>query len=575
MSLTSSLLIGRSALNASQVALQVTGNNIANAATPGYSRQRILLDPMSGSQLRTGVFLGNGVGVEAVRRVVNPALVSRLRSSLAQEAAANVEVNISQTIQALTNELTDADLSSQLTSLFNAFSELANNPASSATRASVIQQGQSLANFARNLRSDLLGERERIETELRANVDRVDGLLGEIAQLNQAITDSEVGQGEDGSLRDQRDALIDELASLADVTVTQRENGSVDVLIDSVPVVLGSVSRGLQVEERMIAGELRLRVKTIQDEESLNITSGTIGALIEQRNVALEATLEDLDDVVSQLIFQVNRLHTSGRPEGRLTSLLGNLAVPVADQTVALNDPANTTFADMPFYAENGSFTVVVHDQNGGSSEHEIVIDLNGVDAGSQTTANDTSLADIVADLNAIPNLNASLTPGGELQLTTDAGYDVSFQDDSSGVLAVLGINTFFEGTSASDVGVRQELLDDPTMLVVGDGAGGNHVANGIAGLRDLRLDAFNDTSLSDRWLETVERNAVKARGAITRFESLSSVRQSLEAQEAALSGVSLDEESVNLITYQQQYSGAARFVSLVNDLTNTLISLV
>ncbi|GAB4544234.1 MAG: flagellar hook-associated protein FlgK [Phycisphaerales bacterium] len=577
MSLTSSLLIGRSALSASQVALQVTGNNIANAATPGYSRQRVLLDPIQGRRITSNSFAGNGVGVESVRRVVNPALAQRLRSSISQESSAGIEVNITSAIENITRELTGADLSSQLSAFFNSFSELANNPASGATRATVIEQGAGLATFVRNMRADLLQERGLIENELRISTLRADEILGDIADLNRAITTSEVGSGEDGSLRDQRDALLDELSSLIDITVIEQDSGSIDVLTDSTPLVQGTTSRGLELDIRSVASGTQIRVRTKEDPETITSSGGTLNTLIEQYNEGVTATVDDLNDVVSELIYRVNRLHSVGRPDARSTDVSGTLDVPVADRTLAFNDPTNATFSGLPFTIENGQLTIRVTDSDGVYQDTVIDIDLDGIDnTGAAGFGDDTTLDSLVSDINAqVSNLTVSINPDGTLRFVADPGFDFSFAEDTSGVAAVLGLNTFFTGMDASDVGVRAELQDDPSRLILGFSDGSNETALAIANLRDQPLERFAGSTLQNKWLERVESNAVSASSARARFEALSSVRVSLEAQERALSGVSLDEESINLITYQQQYNGAARFIATVDELTNLLISLV
>lgn len=577
MSLTSSLLIGRTALSASQVALQVTGNNIANAATPGYSRQRINLDPVLGRRISNNSFVGNGVGVQSVRRVVNPALTQRLRSSISQEAAAGIEVNIATSVENITRELTGADLSSQLTAFFNAFSELANNPASGATRSTVIEQGASLASFTRDMREDLLQQQGLIENEIRISAQRADQILGEIAGLNLAITTSEVGQGEDGNLRDQRDALLDELSGMIDITIVESESGSVDVLTDSTPLVLGTTSRGIEFEVRTVNGQPDLRIRTKLNPETVTSSGGTLNTLIGEYDTGLTATIDDLNEVVSELIYRVNRLHSVGRPDARSTDVTGTLDVPLADRALAFNDPANTTFAGLPFQIENGQLTIRVTGPDGSSADTTIDVDLDGIDnTGAPGFSDDTTLDSLVADINAqVSNLTVTINADGTLHWVADPGYDFSLAEDTSGAAAVLGINTFFTGSDSSDVEVRSELQDDPSRLILGFEDGSNETALAISALRDQGQERFDGVSFNSRWLETVERNAVNASSAKARFEALSSVRQSLESQEQALTGVSLDEESINLITFQQQYNGAARFIATVDELTNLLLSLV
>jgi flagellar hook-associated protein 1 FlgK len=157
----------------------------------------------------------------------------------------------------------------------------------------------------------------------------------------------------------------------------------------------------------------------------------------------------------------------------------------------------------------------------------------------------------------------------------SDAGYDVSFGDDSSGALAVLGINTFFQGTTGLDIALRDEVAANTELVSVGYGPGENTTALAIAQLREAKLTSLSGRTLMEQWGAAVESTSVRASAATTRHEALSTVRASLEAQQAAISGVSLDEESINLITFQQQYAGAARFISVVDELTQLLINLV
>lgn len=576
MGLTSSLIIGQSALAASQLALQVTGNNIANVGAPGYHRQNVNLAPSRSSQESASIFVGRGVGVQDIRRAIDPGLQTRLRNSLSDEQSAVIDRSVLGQIESILNELSGSDLSSELAKFFNAFSELANNPASTVNRASVVEQGASLAGFIRRMRSDLLGTRTQIDDQLASDVSRADGLLNEIASLNLAVVSAELGGGTDGGLRDQRDALVAELAAMIDLTVIERDSGSVDLLVGSTPVLLGTESRGLTFDLRTENDELVASVRITATNEPVRIDSGAIGARLAQRDATIEQTIDDLDALASNVIFEVNKLHVSGRPTRPITDVIGWQVVAPADQVLAFNDPTNETFADLPFSPRNGGFDVVITDSAGNQSATRINVDLDGVDnTGAAGYADDTSLSDLVASLNAITNLNASITPNGQLRLTTDAGFDVSFKNDSSGIMAVLGVNTYFEGKDAVDIAVRSDIQADPLKLIVGLASGTNETAMAITGLRDRALDALGGDTISNSWLKTVERQAVQATAAETRLEAASTVRSSLEAQYAGVSGVSLDEESINLINYQQSYQGAARFISVVNELMQVLLDLV
>lgn len=578
MSLSGSLLIGQSALTASQIALQVAGNNIANASTPGYSRQIAHLSTLRGTQFNTNTFVGRGVQVAGVNRAIDEALVQRLRNARSDTQAAQTEQQALSQIESLLNELTGSDLSSQLSEFFNAFSEMANSPGASVTRSTVIEQGASLSSYIRELRSQLTRQQGQVDTQVRIATERADTLLAQVAELNLAVTDAELGglAAEEGNLRDQRDAIISELADMMDITVLEQASGAVNILVGSTPVVFGDTSRGLTTIVRIVGGQPELRVATKLNQEEVNIESGRIGGLLSQRDGAIGQTIDSLDKLASALIFEVNRAHAQGRPGVELQDTTGWLRLPAADQSLALNDPNNGTLADLPYGPTNGSFRVVMTDQSGNRHEQLILVDLDGIDnTGASGFSDDMSMEDLRDALNAVPNLNAQITASGQLRIFTDTGYEVSFRDDTSGILATFGINTYFEGSDATDIRVRQQLRDDPNLLVVGHESGTNENALAIANLRDTAVASLSGDSLSGAWLKTVDRIAVQSNSANARAQALATVQQSLEAQQAAVSGVSLDEEAINLINYQQQYQGAARFISVVNELTQVLLNLV
>ncbi|TVQ59739.1 MAG: flagellar hook-associated protein FlgK [Phycisphaerales bacterium] len=576
MSLSGSLQIGRSALTASQLAIQVAGNNLANAATPGYSRQVAHLVPLRGPTDASGASTGRGVQVVEVRRAIDNALQARLNDSVSREHAALANQGALAQIESLLNELTGAGLSSELSQFFNAFSELANNPAGSETRAVVVEQGVTLASFVRSLRSDLVNTQRQFDEQLSVSVRRADELLSQIAGLNRSIVESEQGRSTANELRDRRDALVHELSGLMEISTVEQNNGAIDVLVGSTPVVLGANSRGVSFVRENVNGELSVRIIVKSNEETLKVKSGSIGALMGQRTGTLRTTIDELDRIAGAVIHEVNTLHASGAPGRPLRDTTGWLKVGAADRSLSFNDPTNQTFAGLTHKPVNGAFSVRITDEQGASTLHKIDVRLNGIDDnGLVSFDDDTSLEDLRDALHALPGLNAEINASGQLRVFTDTGHNVSFGADTSGVLAVLGINTYFTGTDATDMGVRQQLLDEPLMLSAGFEPGSNEVALAIAGLRDKSLDSLGGFSISEGWLRNVERIAVEGDAANTRAASTKLVRESLDAQRAGVSGVSIDEESLNLMSFQRQYQGAARFISVVDELLRTLISLV
>jgi len=594
MPLNGALQIGRSALTASQLAIQVAGNNVANATTLGYSRQDISMRPITDSR-SSGGFIGRGVEVQSIRRQVDSALQQRLLGGTSAQGAANTDLQQLAEMESLLSDLDGQGLTSQLGRFYNSWSELANSPNLGGNRSLVVQQGRTLAAYMRDTRGQLEQHRSQIETQLQSRAQRVNGLLGEIASANAQIVIAEGGSSQANGLRDRRDMLIGELAQHMDVTTVQQSTGAVDVLVGSSPVVMGGTSRGIEYRAETTPAGTNVAIVTRDNAEQLNIRGGTIGSLLAQRTTLVNDTINRLDDIASQLIFQVNRVHSQGLGGRAYTNLSGTLNLGAGDASLAMNDPTNASFSALRNSPQSGSFLVRVrNDATGEVRTATINVDLDGLTSTlGLGTADDTSVGSLAAQLGGVANLTASVTGDGHLSVSASSGYTLSFGDDTSGVLAVLGVNAYFTGTDASNIAVRTGLSATPDLLASGryvtrtavgaiaDTAGQeadfneNGAAMLIAGLRTAKLSEFGNASISDVWGQTVQAVAVKTAAARTAADSAAVVKENLDAQRSAVAGVSLDEEAINLINYQRQYQASARYISVVDELTQTLISLI
>ncbi|MBU6413823.1 MAG: flagellar hook-associated protein FlgK [Planctomycetes bacterium] len=580
MSLSNAMQIGRSALAVSQAGISVTSNNIANAGTAGYARQIARMEPIQGAGADAAGAAGRGVRISQVRRQVDQAIEHRLRGAISDEASANQNSLLMGQIESVLGTIGDGDLSNQLSQFFNTWSERANG---TRTSASVVQQGQQLSNYLSRLRSDLRSQTSQIDGQLSASVSRANTILGQIADLNTAIAGNEQGGNEASALRDQRDIALTELSSLMRVSTVEHENGAIDVLVGSTPVILGGRSRGLELSFTSgDDGSSEARIVTRNSAERIDMLGGSIGALVEQRVNGLGDTLASLDRIASQLAFNVNRYHSTGTNAQGLTGTSSQVAFATADRALALNSASNQTMAALPYVPQDGSFKVQMKNTATGETRTvQIRVDLDGLtDAGLPGTDDDTTAQDIVFALNAVPGLNAGFSSEGKLTITSDSGYAFAFQDDSSNVLAALQVNSYFTGTTASSLSVRSDLVTSPSSLVAGRwDASGNLVENGtalaIARLRDEPNSALGGASIVSSWSDTAQRVGDRAATARIDAEASTTVRANLEGQRANVSGVSTDEESLNLMQYQRQYQGAARLISVCDELMQTLMQLV
>ena len=566
MTLGSALQIGRTSLLSHQAAIEVAGNNLANVATEGYHRQRIDLVPIGDNNIGNGLFVGRGVQIGEISRAIDTALEGRLRSSFSEQQASIVSRDILAQIQDLQNEFSDIDLSSQLSTFFNTWSELANTPNDLSQRNIVIQQAKSLANYVNDLGEGLRTIRDQVDSAIGLDAQAVDDLLTQIESLNQSITLAEGGQGESHSLRDQRDQLINELSEYIDVSTLELPSGAVDVFVGSTPIVLNGRSRGIDVRTESVDGELQIEVVVRADQTVLDASSGALGARIAARYGTVTDAIDTLNSFANNLIFEVNRLHTQGQGIEGYQSLTSTEAVD--DSTLALTDPD----AGLNFTPTHGSFEISVTQLSSGlRSTTSIDVDLDGIGA-------DTSLDDLAAAINAVGNISASVTAGGQLRIQAATGdFEVSFGNDTSGVLAALGVGTFFTGSRASDIGVNAAIDENPALLAATQDhqAGGNTNAVAIAGLRDQPLDALGGLSLTQTWSRHVENFAIRLGQAQQQVDADTLVYENLQAQQQSVSGVNADEEAINLLAYQRAYQGSARFLTVVDELMQTLLQLV
>lgn len=568
MSIGSALQIGRSGLAANRTAIEVTGHNLANIATEGYHRQRAELTPIRSQELQRGIFLGRGVDVQQVVRQVNDALEGRLRDGISSQAHSLARQDLLKQIEAIQNEFTDSDLSSHLSEFLNSWSQLANNPQDQSTRATIIQQGQSLAGLVRSVRTQYTESRVQLDRTIDAAVTSANDLLDRLAQINHQIVITDQGTGGAHGLRDQRDLLLSELAQYIDISTNEHENGSLDVFVGSIPLILNNQSRGLRVRENTVDGETTLKLALEEDNSLLEPMSGRLASLLEGREQDLNGAVEALDQFSRHLILEVNRLHSQGRGLEGFTSVTSSSRV--ADSTAALSTPE----AGLEFPPTHGSFQIhTISTKTGLRETSTIQIDADGIDP-----ANDTTLEDLVAQINAKTDATATITVEGRLRIDM-SGEDVQlgFSDDSSGVLAALGINTFFTGSDAADLRVNDAVRQNPSLLAAGKSPEGadNTTAQAIASLRDSAVAGLNGASLNEFWSRHVEDLAVRVAQAQQQHEADTVVRESLGAQQQALSGVNADEEAINLLTFQRAYQGSARFLTVVDELIQTLLALV
>jgi flagellar hook-associated protein 1 FlgK len=312
MSISSTLSIAAQALKAQQLAIQTTGHNLANSATPGFSRQRVDLVSAFPS-FEGGVFLGQGVDVAGVQRVVDKFTEAELLSLNSSVGYADAQS------QALGNVQdafpTSGGIDAALSAFFGALSDVANNPSGTAERVSLVGKANALGNALSQTRQIVGSEQQNIDQSIKDAAQQVNTLASQIATLNGEISTTEIRGESANDFRDQRQSLLQKLTNLTGATVREDANGEVTVTVGGLLLVGGVRFASLQTDI-IGAGGLHNVTYVTPGGESLDATSlfsqGKIGSLLNLRDSQLPSMIDRLDQLAKTLVDQVNAQHALG-----------------------------------------------------------------------------------------------------------------------------------------------------------------------------------------------------------------------------------------------------------------------
>ena len=561
MSLNGVLNIGASALNTAQAQLQVTGNNIANVGNPNYSREVATTSATADQQLEPGIYIGTGVDLTGVQRQVDNALNQRLNSAISDNQSASTAQQWTSQVQSIFNALGSQNLDTQINQFQQDWSALASNPSDTSQRQVVLQDGSTLAQQFNSLASnlnDLQGQAGQQLTNLASSANQ---LAQQIATLNQQIATS---GGGNNALLDQRDAAVQQLSQLVNVQTVNQGNGTVNVYVGSEPLVMGTVNRGLKVSTSTTAGQPTYQLQFAADNGPVPATSGQLGAMLSAQS-QISGVLGQLNTLASGVIFGVNSLHASGQGLEGFTSTTSTNQV--LDPTAVLNSAG----AGLAFQPTNGSFVVTVtNKQTGLASSTLVPVNLTGATSG-------TTLNSLATSLSAIPNVSATIQGGMLTIASTDPNQTITFSQDSSHVLASLGINTFFTGSTAGNMGVNSTITNNPSLIAAAQNGqtGDNQTALAIANLSNLSPSVLGGSSVQNYYSSMINGIGSTASQANTDAQSTLDIVNTLQSQQQSLSGVNMDDETINMLQQQRAYQGAAMIINTVNQMTTALMQMV
>ncbi len=672
MGLDSLMSIGKTALFTAQQALTVTGHNISNVNTPGYSRQQVILTeerPADGSPGQ----VGTGVKIAEIRRAVDTFVNREFTASqqdLGQFTVARDELS---KLEELLGDTSGQGLAGQLNDFFKALQDTTTAPSQVTPRSVLLGKAATLSDSFHQLSADLTDTRHALDVQIGVTINEINTLTKKIAELNTQIKSAEVSGQNANDLRDQRDLAINDLATRVDVSTLERPDGTVSVF----------TARGLVLVDQETTRNL-VGVQSVDNQGFLDvgydtggtlptvisglISSGKLRGLLNVRDQTIPSVLQGVDALAGSLLTEVNQVHrlgygldgstgqnffsglsvTTKAPSSNVGSgSIGNGAVTAPslltfhDYEIKFSGPSNYSIVDAttgngirgnytgttltpptvdaPLSIVTGVNDTLVVSVDGTTSG---TITLNSAASPGQPYTSGSALA---AELESKINADSTLAGAGRkvavlfdsttnrlvLQSNTiggtssvdvtggtaraNLGFSGGTSTAASGTYSgpqtfqVDGISVMVSGApAANDVlsfnsreNAARDLsvaLSDPSKVALSStraGVPGNN-QNGLAlvALQSKSVIGLENTTFFDAYRKTATDLGVSSQVASQRFDAENVRNEQLQTFQSQVSGVSLDEELVNLLKYQRAFQAASRLITAADEMMATLISL-
>jgi flagellar hook-associated protein 1 FlgK len=576
--------IATSALNAQQQSINVTAHNIANVNTEGYSRQSPVLESKQ-PMVSNGLIMGRGVDVDQVAQSGDRFIENRLMQEKSNLSSASEMEKYMQVLEGYFNENSDTGLSTMLANFWNSWYDISNNPSGTAERNSLYEYSSLLTEQFNALGSDLTQVESDLTNSVSSGIETINKITQEIAQLNNQIVGMEADNTAN-DLRDKRNALVSELNGYLDVKTFDQSNGSLTLVsAKGCTLVQGSSNYELEMGgtngDRVIWQDSGGRDVDITD----YISNGKLGGWLDMRDEVVSKYQLDLDALAKEFIWSVNQQHSQGVGLGGFSSVTGRSVVSNNSEELGTID------SGLAYYDKisDGSFNLWVYDSNGavvGGAANPITIDA---DVGG------TTLTDLRDEINTAPNITASITTDGKLKIVADSGYTFAFSDDTSNVLAALGVNSFFTGSSSGNIGINDTIglnknniaaarIDSDGTMASGNNANALAVTdlqNSSLSISQWTCDRINGntegstTATIENYYHSMVGSIGIASASVSRDKSFSQTMvNKISNLRESISGVSLDEELTNLIKYQHAYAAATKLISTSDEMLSTLLEV-
>ena len=544
---------------AQQNAINVTGKNIANVNTPGYSRQKLLLETKTSLQTSVGL-IGNGVEAVGVERVYDRFLGVQINSECETLGRWQTRKDGLEIAEVIFNESGEFGLSQSLSQFWVAWQNLANDPSGYNERVVLQTKSEVMTGTFNRIYSDLQETQQGVDTSIEGAVAEINRLSQQIAELNQKIMEVEASGYTANDYRDQRDLGLKELAGLIDINTFEDATGRVTVAVGAGQTLVESNSsqdlitqvNGFGLKDIAWVGQNGTMVNITS-----NISNGKLNGWLEARDVDIRGYMRQLDTLAETLMERVNNLHQVG------FGLDGS--------------SGNDFFTGIASASGNLGSLLTITAEPGGTGNIRVTL-VGGGTAGAETVTTDPVTGDIQIAIED------GTSTGGQIATALQAHSGINTVSAAAPGAAwdlSAGSNTtaLVGGSSARAFQVNSAVLNNLDLIAASSTStgipGNSSQAIAIANLQHALTMNSNSSTFEDYYNSLVSKVGGNLQSADAYFNHQSDMVVQLENRRESISGVSLDEEMINLVKFQTAYDAAAKLITTADELLQTVLNMV
>ncbi|MEB2808480.1 flagellar hook-associated protein FlgK [Campylobacter upsaliensis] len=606
MGIFATLHTGVTGLKASEVQIATTGNNISNANATFYTRQRVV-QTTNGYITTGGVQVGTGTAIESIVRLHDEHAYFKLKNASTQQEYTGYLGQVLEEISQRFPDLKNTGILNNLENYNKAWNDFASNPNENATKIALVNATKTLAESVNEAHSTLKKIQQKVNDDIKSTVEEINRIGEEIAHINKQIYGEEALPTDHANeLRDRRDELELTLSKLVSAVASKNEivqdNRFEQTITDpghhyNLSVEGFSIVDGVNFHPLKLDYDDKNKSYSIYyqtpDEKIHDLTAklkgGQLGAQLDLRgrdydklegaydNGILQGYIDSLNTFSKTLINETNNLYAASAKNSAtsdyLEGLTGDVPLMNYDRTI-----------------QAGSFDIVIYDEKGTEKVRKtITIDVATTmnDLMRQINANTDDNNDKNAGNDVDDFINASFSfdsksNSGLFQINAKKGFKVSLEDKGTNFAGAFSVGGFFSGKDASDIRVKESLLSDPSTVRASKNGvdSGNDMANQIIQLQYDKVSFYNKDGTIDEL--TMEEYYRKFTGKIASdgennnviHKSNMTLYNSVYAEYQSKSGVNTNEELAALIQWQSSYGAAAKIVSTVDQMLDTLLGL-